>query len=210
MAHAVFEQLAGSKLESKLSARGLEGDIYRSVQQIAEASRDEVERRFPKILRRNGGYNLDRVFRGDGMDLTQIMVGSEGTLAAITAARLHLEPIPKARGLAVVHFRGIIEAMEATVAILEDKPTAVEHIGEMIIREARRSLGFARNLGFLQDDPSDILVVEFAGDSEKEVVARLDALDQRLKRAALGYATTACCPLRTSGRCGRCDRRASA
>lgn len=187
---AVFEQLAGSKLESKLSARGLEGDIYRSVQQIAEASRDEVERRFPKILRRNGGYNLDRVLRGDGMDLTQIMVGSEGTLAAITAARLHLEPIPKARGLAVVHFRGIIEAMEATVAILEDKPTAVEHIGEMIIREARRSLGFARNLGFLQDDPSDILVVEFAGDSEKEVVARLDALDQRLKRAALGYATT--------------------
>ncbi|MBI4219301.1 MAG: 4Fe-4S dicluster domain-containing protein, partial [Chloroflexi bacterium] len=143
-----------------------------------------------RILRRNGGYNLDRVMDPASMDLTQIVVGSEGTLAAITEAKLHLEATPKQRAVAVVHFNGLIEAMEATVATLEEGPTAVEHIGSMIIREARRSLGFSRNLGFLQGEPQDILVVEFSGDSEAEVLSRLDRLEARLKRQGLGYATT--------------------
>jgi FAD/FMN-containing dehydrogenase/Fe-S oxidoreductase len=185
-----FGRVEGPALETKLAARGLEGEIYRSVRQIANDSREEVGRRFPKILRRNGGYNLDRVLSDGGIDLTQIMVGSEGTLAAVTAAKLHLERVPKARALAVVHFNGIIEAMEATVATLEESPTAVEHVGSMILREARRSLGFARNLGFLQGDPQDILVVEFSGDSDAEVTAGLDRLEARLARQRLGYATT--------------------
>ncbi|MBI2965743.1 MAG: FAD-binding protein [Chloroflexi bacterium] len=187
---ALFKKVTGRETEAKLSAAGLEGSIYRSVRQIAQDSRDEADRRFPKILRRNGGYNIDRVLRGDAMDLTQIMVGSEGTLAAVTSPKLHLERIPKTKGLAVVHFNGIIEAMEATVATLEEKPTAVEHIGSMIIKEARRSLGFARNLGFLQGEPQDILVVEFSGETEAEVVAALDRLENRLRRQRLGYATT--------------------
>ncbi len=52
---ALFKKLNGAEVESKLSAGGLEASIYRSVRQIAQDSREEADRRFPKILRRNGG-----------------------------------------------------------------------------------------------------------------------------------------------------------
>jgi FAD/FMN-containing dehydrogenase/Fe-S oxidoreductase len=187
---ARFERLSGGALEHKLSLSGLEGDIYRGARGIAQSSRAEVDRRFPKIMRRVGGYNLDLVQDPSGMDLSRLAVGSEGTLCATTAARVRLEPVRKFKGLAILHFRSLSEAMEATVATLEERPSAVEHIGEMIISQARVALGFSRNLGFLQGNPTDILVVEFDGDTEQQVVSQLDALDRRMKRGGLGYATT--------------------
>jgi FAD/FMN-containing dehydrogenase/Fe-S oxidoreductase len=185
-----FGMRDAAALKSLLAKEGLEGDIYRGVTDISARASDLVEAKFPKILRRVGGYNIDRTQSPDALNLTQVMVGSEGTLAAVTAAKLNLVSIPKHKVLGVVHFNGLIEAMEATVAILEESPAAVEHVGEMIIKQARRSLGFSRSIGFLQGDPTDILVVEFSGDEEAEVHSRLDRMVEKLDRMKLGFATT--------------------
>ena len=142
---STFQSLNASQLEGKMALSNLEGQIYRGIPTIADQAADEVDRRFPKILRRVGGYNIDRVYApiddGPIIDMTQVMVGSEGTLAAVTDARLKLWDIPKAKGLAVLHFHTLRESMEATVATLEHDVTAVEHIGEIIINQARKSLG---------------------------------------------------------------------
>ncbi|MBC8453314.1 MAG: 4Fe-4S dicluster domain-containing protein, partial [Chloroflexi bacterium] len=98
--------------------------------------------------------------------------------------------IPKYKVFGVVHFNSLVESMEATVAILEESPAAVEHTGSIIINQARRSLGFSRSLDFLQGDPTDVLFVEFSGDDEAEVRSRLDHLVSKLERLKLGYATT--------------------
>ena len=186
----VFGLREGAALESKLALDGLEGGIYRGVRDVSARAAAAVEERFPKILRRVGGYNLDRTQDPASLDLTQLMVGSEGTLAAVTAAKLNLVPIPKHKVLGVVHFNGLIEAMKATVAILEESPSVVEHTGSMIINQARRSLGFSRSLGFLQGEPTDILVVEFSGDDPGEVKAQLDGMVEKLGRKKLGFAIT--------------------
>ncbi len=183
-------QISAEILAQKQKLTGLEGDLYRRIPEIATASAAEVEKRFPKILRRVGGYNLDLVQDPSDLNLVKMAVGSEGTLLAVTSAKLNLEPIPPFKGLAVIHFRDIVESMEATVATLEENPAAVEHIGEMIIREARNSIGFSRNLGFLQGEPSDILVVEMNGQTADEVDAKLDRLEQKMRRLELGYAVT--------------------
>ncbi len=177
-------------LAQKQNGAGLQADIYRRIPEIATAAADEVEKRFPKILRRVGGYNLDLVQNPADLNLVKVAVGSEGTLLAVTSAKLNLEPIPPFKGLAVIHFKDIVESMEATVATLEENPAAVEHIGEMIIREARNSIGFSRNLDFLQGDPSDILVVEMNGQSAEEVDSKLEKLEQKMRRLELGYAIT--------------------
>ncbi len=177
-------------LESSMSGSGLETAIYRGARRIAEEARDEIGKRFPKIMRRVGGYNLDLVLDTSDYNLARLVVGSEGTLAAVTSARLNLVPVPGNKGLAVLHFSSIGEAMEATVATLEEHPDAVEHIGSMIIRQARQSLGFSRNIGFLQGDPSDILVVEFSGESEAETRNKLDKLGERMRRNGLSFAIT--------------------
>lgn len=191
---ARFEALTTSQLEGKMGLSSLEGKIYRGIPSIADSAAPEVDRRFPKILRRVGGYNIDRVYAPETgapiIDLTQVMVGSEGTLAAVTDARLKLWDIPKSKGLAVLHFSTLRDAMEATVATLEHEVSAVEHIGEIIINQARRSLGFSRNIGFLQGEPSDILVVEITGESTAEVRSKLSAFEQVISRTTNVFAVT--------------------
>ena len=187
---ASFESVSGAGLEAKLRTGGLEGEIYRAVRDVAARAAPLVEERFPKVLRRVGGYNLDRVNDPDAVNLAQLMVGSEGTLAAVTSARLNLVPIPEYPGLAILHSAGLDEAMEATVATLEHDPSAVEHIGAIIITQARRHISFSRDLEFLQGDPTDILVVEFNGESEAEIAGKLDRLEQDMARKELGFAIT--------------------
>ncbi len=191
---ATFQSLTASQLEGKMGLSNLEGQIYRGIPTIADTAAPEVDRRFPKILRRVGGYNIDRVYSpvtdGPIIDLTQVMVGSEGTLAAVTDARLKLWDIPKSKGLAVLHFHTLRDSMEATVATLEHNVSAVEHIGEIIINQARKSLGFSRNIGFLQGEPTDILVVEMTGENTIEVQSKLTAFEQAIKRDTNTFAVT--------------------
>ena len=115
-----FEPIDGAALRAKLDLPGLEGSLYREMRRIGKEQRDEIERRFPKIMRRVSGYNLDDFTDDTGpMDLTRMLVGSEGTLAVVTEAKLRLQKIPKVKGLAAAHFRTLVEAAEATVAALE-------------------------------------------------------------------------------------------
>ncbi len=187
--NARFGALAGDDLARKLEDDSLEGKLYREVQAIANTHREEVARRFPKILRRVSGYNLDEFSAGGPMDLTKMVVGSEGTLTVVTEAKVNLVPVPSYRGVAAVHFSGLIEAMEATVAILRHSPSAVELVGSMILRRCREALGFRHLLGFVEGEPACLLLVEFYGETEAEAAARLEELRQDLTRRGLGYAT---------------------
>ncbi|HWO73218.1 MAG TPA: FAD-linked oxidase C-terminal domain-containing protein, partial [Dehalococcoidia bacterium] len=187
---AVFERLDGPALEAKLRAQSLEGHVYRELRRIGVEQHKEIARRFPKIMRRVSGYNLDDFVNDSGpMDVARMVVGSEGTLAVVTEAKLRLHPLPKVKGIAAVHFRTLVEAAEATVAGLEHPVSAIELVDDVIVSRCRASVGFKRLAAFVQGDPGGILFIEFAGDSEAEVVAKLEALDADLKRRGLGYAT---------------------
>ncbi len=185
---ALFGPIAPSQLETKLHGDGLEGEIYRRVREIADSNAAEVERRFPKVMRRVGGYNLDQLMDDRDFNLAKLIVGSEGTLAAVTEAKVNLEPRPRATALMVVHFSELIEAMEATVATLEYRPAAVELIGRVILEQLSASLGYRRRSAFIQGDPDSILLVETAGDSDTEVSARLEEIERSLRRGGMGYA----------------------
>src|SRR5437899_2276740 len=60
-----------AELEAKSRQQDLEGDCYRVLRRLAGEHRDEIARRYPKILRRVGGYNLDEFvnpsFRAGGV-----------------------------------------------------------------------------------------------------------------------------------------------
>src|SRR5260370_21917386 len=93
----------------RASVKSLEGRIYRQVRQIVQENAEEIRRRFPRILRRVSGYNLDALCSlespgSQSVGLVPLIVGSEGTLAVVTEAEVNLGPRPKARGLVVLHF----------------------------------------------------------------------------------------------------------
>ena len=186
-ATARFGSLRGQELDARLAQKDLEGAIYRRIVELGTEVRDEVQARYPKILRRVSGYNLDEL-GGDGLDMARFVVGSEGTLVAITEAKLKLVPTPKHKALAVIHFAELLESMEATVATLEAGPAAVELIGSMVLRQARTNLEYSRMMDFIDGDPEAVLAVELTADDEAELGSRLDDLEDRMKRGGHGYA----------------------
>ncbi len=183
-----FGALDGSQLEARMRGEGLEGDIYRRLFEIGDANRDEIIARYPKIQRRVSGYNLDEFVGGMGFDMARFVVGSEGTLVTITEAKLKLVPRPKVTGLGVLHCNDLIESMDATIVALELQPAAVELIGSMIIRQAKSNLAYSRITDFIDGDPEALLAIEIAGDSEGEVISKMDHLEDSFARRGLGYA----------------------
>jgi FAD/FMN-containing dehydrogenase/Fe-S oxidoreductase len=158
------------------------------IAEIVRANRDEIERRFPKIQRRVSGYNLDEFVRNGKFNLSNLVVGSEGTLAAVHQAKVRIEPRPAATALCVVHFNDIVDSIRATDCILPFKPSAVELVDDLILNLARGSLELSRQMDFIDGNPGAILLVEFYGESELELRSRIDALEAALKREKLGYA----------------------
>jgi len=183
---ADFAATDSQEWERKAALGSLEGLIYRSVRRIVTENRDEILARYPKIMRRVGGYNLDSVLGPDGGNLCRLIVGSEGTLAICSEAVLNLEPEPRAKGLIIVHFSDLIASMEAINEILALKPAAVELIDRMLLDLTRLQPAFARKMTFVEGSPDAILVVEFFGEDNGEVAAKLDRLEQHLRACGMG------------------------
>ena len=96
------------------SGDSLEAACYRTVLDMSRKHAEEIDRRYPKILRRVGGYNLDEfVDPAKPVNLAKIMVGSEGTLGVVLEAKLRLVPLPKAKAVMVICFADLLEALSA-------------------------------------------------------------------------------------------------
>ncbi|MBL7186141.1 MAG: FAD-binding protein [Phycisphaerae bacterium] len=178
-----YDRRAGSE-----STNAREAEILSGFKKIIDDNSSEIEKQFPKVMRRVNGYNLDSFVNTDRWNLTNLLVGSEGTLGIFLEARLNLEPLPKHKALCTVHFAELIEGIRTVEVILKHKPSAVEILDADVVVMARKNLGIAPLCGFIQGDPQAILVVEFFGDTAKEAERKSKKLAADLKKKKLGYA----------------------
>jgi FAD/FMN-containing dehydrogenase/Fe-S oxidoreductase len=156
---------------------------------IAAREADEIERRFPKVRRRVGGYNLDALVPGrNDINLAHLLVGSEGTLAFSTKIELKLAPLLGRRALGACHFGSFQEAMKAAAHIVALGPIAVELIDRTMLGLARDIAMFRPTVdAFLRGDPEAILFVEFAEDDRDENLRRLKRLGELLGDLGLSW-----------------------
>ena len=155
-------------------------------QLIRTREREISETRPPGLKKRWPGYALERWQPGVG-NLNDMLCGSEGTLAAIQSAELKIVPLPREKGLGLIFFASVADAMQATVELLDLKPSAIEHIDRPLFDQTRGQLRFeaARQLLELDAKPCEsILLVEFYDD----VADRLALLAGK----RLGLRTTVC------------------
>ena len=153
---------------------------------IAAHTKEIGDRMPPGLQKRWSGYALTRWLRDPG-NLNNMLCGSEGTLAAIFSAELKIVPLPREKGLGLVFFASVAEAMQATVELLDLKPSAIEHIDRPLFDQTKGQLNFeaARQLLQLDTTPCEsLLIVEFYDD----VAERLSLLSAR----KLGLRTTIC------------------
>ena len=101
---------------------------------------------------------------------SKLIVGSEGTLAFVTEAKLKLEPVPSSTVVSVIHFDDLIRAIEAVPVILRHQPSAVEILDHYGLELTRSNPTLAPLCAqFIHGDPQAILMVEFSGESQEEV-----------------------------------------
>ncbi|MDB5902843.1 MAG: lactate dehydrogenase [Betaproteobacteria bacterium] len=164
--------------------------LVRKIREIAVREAEEIEHRYPKLLRRVGGYNLDMMLRAPfngihpgplpgpmTLNMAHLLVGSEGTLAYSRAIELDLSPLPKHKTLGVCHFPTFYASMEAPQHIVKLGPAAVELVDSTMIALARDNPEFRPVVEqFIRGTPEAILLVEFAGDGRDEQLAKLRQL----------------------------------
>ena len=179
--------------------------LVRSIRAIAAREAEEIEHRYPKVLRRVGGYNLDLMLPDDRaarvnarasaltnrgkpstvslrnlpspINMAHLLVGSEGTLAFSRRIHLNLASLPRHKTLGVCHFPSFYQAMEAPQHIVKLKPVAVELVDSTMIQLARDNPAFRPIVQqFIRGTPEAILLVEFAGDDAAEQLTRLKQL----------------------------------
>ena len=134
-----FGTLSKSDLAQHLEKEDAVSRIVQAVNTIARAHETEVDRRFPKLLRRVAGYNLDECGIRDQFNLAGLLVGSEGTLAIHTEARVRLVPRPVHTVLGICHFDTFAASMAASAPIVELKPQAIELSDKLLLDLAYES-----------------------------------------------------------------------
>ena len=154
---------------------------------VRRAGAEMAERWPPGLIKRWPGYGIEKFLRAPN-DLTKILAGSEGTLAAIFSAELHISPLPRCKGMGLIFFASVTEAMQATVELLDLQPAAIEHVDRPLLDQTKGQLQFqaARDLLELDSKPCEsILIVEFYGDgptaarAQSSVAERLALLQSR-------------------------------
>ncbi len=133
---------------------------------LYQREREEIERRFPKVLRKVAGYNLDHLGPPHA-NAAHLLVGSEGTLAYSERLHLKLSRIPARRALGVCHFPRFYTAMDFTQHIVKLGPSAVELVDRTMIDLARDIAAFRKTVdAFIRGKPEAILLVEFSGEED--------------------------------------------
>jgi len=179
--------LSGPALAQARGGDSLLARAYREVPALAQAHAAEIDARFPKVMRRVGGYALDAfVDPAAPVDLTRVLVGSEGTLGFVTEATLGLVPLPAAKALLTLEFDDLLEALGATPLVLTHGPSAVEVMDAFILSHAKGHPTLESDLRQIVDgDAPTLLCVEFYGDHLDEIRPRMQALERDLARAGI-------------------------
>ncbi len=184
-----FRPLAPDAVDAICRQETFEARCYREVRRLASVHAAEIDRRFPKVLRRVGGYNLDAfVDPVAPLNLAKLMVGSEGTLGVVLEAKIALVPLPKAKAVLAIQFASLLEALAATPVILAHRPSAIEVMDGFILDNTKQSPALDRmRRTFIDGDPAALLCVELYDDDERALPPRLAAIEADLRSRRFGY-----------------------
>lgn len=212
-----FAELRGwdePELEQRLSGSSRLSTITQAIHQLTQDPTNQqiLQAQTPRHWRRCGGYNLERLPPSNApsasprlgvsyklpkdprFNLASLLCGSEGTLGVMTEMTLKLVPRPSHTALAVLSFTNQRDALTAVPILLESQPTAVELLDNRQLLLCRQTPEYTRLLNsFLEGDPFCLLLVEFYGESETELQAKLAGLRQLVK--GQGVAATAVTPI---------------
>jgi FAD/FMN-containing dehydrogenase/Fe-S oxidoreductase len=166
------------------------GQLIARLRALGASEAAEIAARFPRVLRRVGGYNIDALTPAAAdagrANPARLLVGSEGTLAFSASLELMLAPIKPRKVLGICQFPSFRAAMAATKHLVALDPEAVELVDRTMI-DLGRSIPIYRTTidRMVIDEPQSLLIVEFHGFADAPLLAQLRDLESLM--ADLGF-----------------------
>ncbi len=155
--------------------------LARALREVAASVAAAGVERCPQTARCTTGYDL-RALLGPAPDPARLLVGSEGTLAVFTEIEVALDPRPALRLGAALTFATVREALEANLALLATRPSAVELLDLDPLRASPGLAAYRRMATLLDGDEQAMLTVEYQGEADEvaDGLARFRALEPSL------------------------------
>lgn len=195
------------ELDVKMAQGDFEGNIYKGIYELIEANYDEIKAAKPQVSKNSTGYKLWDIWdRETGIfDLTQAIIGGQGTLGFVTEGTFRLVPRTKHSGLLVLFLRDIDELGDLIPKVMKHKPATFEGFDDQTLWLAIKFMpSFLKMLGpvkfihllltlipdgfqLLRGFPKLVLMVEFTGDTEDEVRSKIKALHRDLAHLKARY-----------------------
>jgi Fe-S oxidoreductase/FAD/FMN-containing dehydrogenase len=169
---------------SEMDDRGVE--LLDKVLAIVNEKRALIEEKFPKVIRRVGGYSLDHFLEEDP-NLVKLLCGSEGTLALVTSIKVKLVRKPKVVAAVAIHYADLLESLRSMPLVVKHNPLSAEFMDGPLIRMSQDNPSTAPLCFWVDGRPEAIIPVEMDGDTLEECETRIDALIADLKAAGYGY-----------------------
>lgn len=162
---------------SRYHSNNLDEKLYN----LRNESSGIISSKFPRHWRIASGYSLNYLLE-ENFNPAKLLASSEGTLAIATGFELNLVDLPERKGLAILQFKTIPEAVETVPDIVKKDPSAVELIDGMLVELTREHKGYSHLLKFVRGNPGAMLIVEFYGGNERELDLRLDEFSVFVKQ----------------------------
>ncbi|MFO7528558.1 MAG: FAD-binding and (Fe-S)-binding domain-containing protein [Marinobacter sp.] len=177
--------LAPEQEEDEAKASSLAGGIYRTLADIWQRRRTDIEQHFPKLNRCLTGYDLAHLRDDQGrINANNILCGSEGTLGFIVEAKINLVPIPEYQSLVVVQYDSFDASLRDARALMCAGPTSIETIDSKVLELARGDIVWHDVAPFFPSTGDTqvrgVNLVEFTGGDEEQVRHAVRALTDML------------------------------
>lgn len=170
--------------QQKAQEQSEEGNIYRALMHIRTEYAEDIRTRFPHIPRRVSGYNLDTLLHPDIINVSQLIVGAEGSLGIISEMKVRICKRPIHTGICLMHCHDMIQAMAAIPQMLSQNPLAIEMIDHHIIEMGAQSPAMKGKLDWLMGRPQAIFAAEFEGETPQEVTEKLEQFKSMVEKAS--------------------------
>ena len=145
------------------------GVLHRAMRSLINQHADLIRQRYPKVIRRSGGYALDALLDFNHFNLAKLLCGSEGTLGVVLEAKLRLTPLPKYSALCLAHFSSLDAALRAAPLTVQAGASAAELIDGVILHQARQHPLTRDICRQIRGDPAAVLIIEIQG-NDKELL----------------------------------------
>ncbi len=175
--------LSEEEWQRKTQSGGREAQIYLRLRALREKYQGLIEQRYPKIVRRISGYNLDQLIPNDKgtVNIARSLIGSEGTCVTILEAKVSLIYNHPERVLLVLGYPDVYRAADHLMEVLEFAPIALEGIDHRLYDNIQKKGGeHSRHLKLLPEGKG-WLIVQFGADTQEEAKETAQKLCEKLK-----------------------------